>query len=185
MLGSETDLDLALIQAAGEVQPRGSHPLVVQVERSLARIARDRRDRDRRYRDARASGGGQPSSRAASGSSTAGHRPLGSAARPSTTVTHGGGAIYDRHGDDLDAPRWYALTSPKAQAYRTQLEAEGRDDDLASLDRRGGLKLRPSAARQLLATGRMAPPKAGALAGSVVARAAQHLAAQSRVAGRA
>jgi hypothetical protein len=99
-------------------------------------------------------------------------------------VTHGGGAIYDR-GDDLDAPRWYALTSPEGQAYRAQLEADGLHDDLASLDRRGGLKLRPSAARHLLATGRMDLPRAGALADSVVARATQHRAAHSRVAARA
>lgn len=46
----ETTLNLALIQAAGYVQPNDtSYSLDVKVERQLAMIARDRRDRDQRY----------------------------------------------------------------------------------------------------------------------------------------
>jgi hypothetical protein len=181
--GDAVALDLALMQAAAVVQQRGPHGLYVQVARSLAHTAQTRRDQDRRYREARASGG-QWHGRSAPAGAVPGHRPHGRATRASGTLTHGGGAIYDRHGEDLDAPRWYALTSPEGQAYRAHLEAESLDADLAGLDRRGGLKLRPSAARRLLATGRMDPPRAEMLAGDVLARTAQHLAARTRAAGR-
>lgn len=43
-------LRLALIEVRGRIQPHSrSHSVPVQVERSLAAIVRDRRDRDRRY----------------------------------------------------------------------------------------------------------------------------------------
>lgn len=47
--GDEAALDLALIEAAGSLQPSGNAGLKLQVERKLASIARDRLDRDRRY----------------------------------------------------------------------------------------------------------------------------------------
>lgn len=42
-------LDLALIQAAGFVQPHSTRPLEAQVSSQLARSAADKRDRDKRY----------------------------------------------------------------------------------------------------------------------------------------
>jgi len=47
-------LDDALIQASGYVQPHSRKALKTQVESQLARIARERRDRDRRYETAAA-----------------------------------------------------------------------------------------------------------------------------------
>lgn len=48
--GDAKALDLALIEAAGEIQPNSrSHSLKAQVLRALARKVRDRLDRDRRY----------------------------------------------------------------------------------------------------------------------------------------
>lgn len=48
--GNAECLDLALIEARGCVQPNArAHPLAVQVEKQLARIVRDKRDRDARY----------------------------------------------------------------------------------------------------------------------------------------
>ena len=59
--GDAAALDLALIQAAGQVQVHSrAHTLEVQVSRSLARIAADRRDRDRRYREAAARNAATP-----------------------------------------------------------------------------------------------------------------------------
>lgn len=48
--GDETRLNLAIIQAAGEVQPRSRQPLRLQIERSLARIAGQKHDSDQRYK---------------------------------------------------------------------------------------------------------------------------------------
>lgn len=54
--GDVRRLDLALIQARGEIQPRSrAHSLQAQVERCLARLAADRVDRDKRYAKAAAS----------------------------------------------------------------------------------------------------------------------------------
>jgi len=51
--GNGSDLDLALMQAAGEIRPNSrTHPLEAQVSRVLARIVQERRDRDRRYQAA-------------------------------------------------------------------------------------------------------------------------------------
>lgn len=48
--GSQADLDLALIEARGCIQPNSrSHNLQTQVERKLAHMVRDRKDRDKRY----------------------------------------------------------------------------------------------------------------------------------------
>lgn len=47
--GDAEALDLALIEAAGSIQRNSNAGLKVQVERKLANIARDTRDRDRRY----------------------------------------------------------------------------------------------------------------------------------------
>ena len=47
--GSEKDLDLALTQAAQYIQPNGQRPLEVQVSSQLARIVREKRDKDARY----------------------------------------------------------------------------------------------------------------------------------------
>lgn len=48
--GDEDRLELALMQAAGERQPRSRQPLKLQIERSLARIAGQKRDGDQRYK---------------------------------------------------------------------------------------------------------------------------------------
>jgi hypothetical protein len=146
MLPSEADLDLALIEVAGQVQPRGAHSLLVQVERGLARIARDRRDRDRRYQQARASGG-QGSGRSTPGT-VPGHRPRGGETRSvrSMPVDLGGGrrscGEHDRDQPDLDAPRWYALTSPEGQAYR----AHWRPRASTSTSRASTARVGPSSA---------------------------------------
>jgi uncharacterized protein YdaU (DUF1376 family) len=51
--GDAKGLDLALIEASGSIQPNSrSHPLEAQVGRLLARIVRDKRDRDTRYQEA-------------------------------------------------------------------------------------------------------------------------------------
>jgi len=50
--GDEVRLELALIQAAGEVQIRSRNPVKLQVERSLARIAGQKHDGDNRYKSA-------------------------------------------------------------------------------------------------------------------------------------
>jgi hypothetical protein len=47
--GSEKDLSLALMQAAQYVQPNSGRPLDVQVSGQLARIVREKRDKDARY----------------------------------------------------------------------------------------------------------------------------------------
>lgn len=47
--GSEEMLDLALIEAAGSVQPNNLKPLEAQVGRILARKVADKRDKDARY----------------------------------------------------------------------------------------------------------------------------------------
>ena len=47
--GTEERLELALMQAAGWVQPHSSRPLQAQVESQLARAASDKLDRDVRY----------------------------------------------------------------------------------------------------------------------------------------
>lgn len=47
--GDETALNLALIEAAGSIQRGSNAGLKLQVERKLANIARDTRDRDKRY----------------------------------------------------------------------------------------------------------------------------------------
>ena len=52
--GDGQRLDLALIQAAAYVQPNGPRPLAAQVGAQLARSAAEKRDRDKRYRDAAA-----------------------------------------------------------------------------------------------------------------------------------
>ncbi len=53
--GDADRLDLALIEAAGSVQPNSRQLLALQVGRSLSRIVADRKDRDRRYAKAAAS----------------------------------------------------------------------------------------------------------------------------------
>lgn len=50
--GDEERLGLALIQAAGERQRGSRQPLRLQVERTLARIAGQKRDSDQRYKSA-------------------------------------------------------------------------------------------------------------------------------------
>lgn len=50
--GSEDRLRLALIQASAYVQPNSSRPLEAQVSSQLARMARDKRERDARYQSA-------------------------------------------------------------------------------------------------------------------------------------
>lgn len=52
--GDAARLDLALIEAAGSIQPNSRQPLALQVGRSLSRIVADRKDRDRRYAKAAA-----------------------------------------------------------------------------------------------------------------------------------
>jgi hypothetical protein len=53
--GSDAErLDLALIEVAGRVQTASSRPLEAQVSSQLARIAADKRDRDKRYAEAAA-----------------------------------------------------------------------------------------------------------------------------------
>lgn len=47
--GDADRLDLALIQAAGFIQPHSTRPLEAQVSSQLARSAADKRDRDKRY----------------------------------------------------------------------------------------------------------------------------------------
>lgn len=47
--GHEGDLNLALIEAAGSIQPNSKQPVKIQVERLLARKCSDRREKDRRY----------------------------------------------------------------------------------------------------------------------------------------
>lgn len=47
--GSEDDLDLALIRAAGYIQANSSRPIRVQVESQLAKQAQEKRDKDKRY----------------------------------------------------------------------------------------------------------------------------------------
>ena len=58
--GDDKRLDLALIEVAGRVQRHGHRPLEAQVSSQLARIVADKRDRDRRYEQARASNGSKP-----------------------------------------------------------------------------------------------------------------------------
>jgi hypothetical protein len=178
--GDAVALDLALKEAAGAVQPRGAHSLVVQVRRQLARIARQRRDQDRRYREARAASGNSAPPRPSWGAK-AGHRSReaeapAEAARSTYVGRPGGGYIYGRAVEDPDVPRFYALTSPEGQAYRAYCEAEGLDDDLARLSRLGRVKMRPSTARQVLATGHPHARPAGLVAGAVVARTASQAA---------
>jgi len=48
----EIALDLAVKEAAAEIQPNSKKPLKPQIERILARTARQRRDQDRRYAEA-------------------------------------------------------------------------------------------------------------------------------------
>jgi len=50
--GDETALNLALIEAAGSIQRNSNAGLKAQVERKLANIARDTRERDKRYAQA-------------------------------------------------------------------------------------------------------------------------------------
>jgi hypothetical protein len=50
--GDETALNLALIEAAGSIQRNSNSGLKAQVERKLANIARDTRERDKRYASA-------------------------------------------------------------------------------------------------------------------------------------
>jgi len=52
--GDAARLDLALIEAAGSIQPNSRQLLALQVGRSLSRIVADRKDRDRRYAKAAA-----------------------------------------------------------------------------------------------------------------------------------
>jgi hypothetical protein len=179
--GDAVALNLALMEAAGAVQPRGPHSLLVQVRRQLASIARQRRDQDRRYREARAASGSSAPPRPSWGakpghSSREAEAPAG-AARSTYVGVPGGGYIYGRAVEDPDAPRFYALASPEGQAYRAYCEAEGLDDDLARLSQLGRVKMRPSTARQVLATGHPHARPAGLAAGAVVARMASQAAA--------
>lgn len=50
--GDKCRLLLALVEVAGRIQPNSSRPLEAQVGSQLARIAGDKRDRDKRYQDA-------------------------------------------------------------------------------------------------------------------------------------
>lgn len=65
--GDENRLELALIQAAGEVQLRSRNPLKLQVERTLARIAGQKHDGDNRYKAACNRNSTTPSGSAAEG----------------------------------------------------------------------------------------------------------------------
>lgn len=56
--GDEERLELALVQAAGFVQPNSTRPLEAQVSSQLARSAADKRDRDMRYAAAAKASGG-------------------------------------------------------------------------------------------------------------------------------
>lgn len=66
--GDDTALNLALVEAAGTLQRNSPVGLKLQVERKLANIARDTRDRDRRYERA----AGSKAAKGAPGKSTAG-----------------------------------------------------------------------------------------------------------------
>ena len=71
-------LDLALIEVRGQVQPHSrSHSLAAQVESHLARIVRDRAERDRRYREATAAS----ASRRPTASAVPGKRTMADALR--------------------------------------------------------------------------------------------------------
>ena len=179
--GDAVALDLALTEAAGAVQTRGAHSLDIQVRRQLARITRQRRDQDRRYRQARAASGSSAPARPSWGAKPG----TAETARSAYAARPGGGYIYGRFTEDSDDPRWYRLASLEGQVYRAYCEAEGLEADLAKLERQGGLKLRPSAARQLLATGRPgAQPVNGPLR-AVLARAADLQRAQQQEPGHA
>jgi len=58
--GDADRLDLALIEAAGAIQPNSRQLLALQVGRSLSRIVADRKDRDRRYAKAASSKQAEP-----------------------------------------------------------------------------------------------------------------------------
>lgn len=55
--GDEKDLDLALITAANYVQVNSSRPLEAQVSAQLARVVREKREKDKRYAAAAAAKG--------------------------------------------------------------------------------------------------------------------------------
>jgi len=61
--GDAARLDLALIEAAGAIQPNSRQLLALQVGRSLSRIVADRKDRDRRYAKAAAAKQTEPPKR--------------------------------------------------------------------------------------------------------------------------
>lgn len=63
--GDEQALDLAVIQAAGYVQPNSFRPLEAQVSAQLAKTARERRERDQRYERAANSPTAKPTASAA------------------------------------------------------------------------------------------------------------------------
>jgi hypothetical protein len=58
--GDDETLDLALIEAAGSIQRNSNASLKLQVERKLANILRDKKDRDKRYRSAVAANARKP-----------------------------------------------------------------------------------------------------------------------------
>jgi hypothetical protein len=58
--GDSERLDLALIQAAGYVQPNSSRPLQAQVAAQLSKICAEKVDRDQRYNRAARANGKQP-----------------------------------------------------------------------------------------------------------------------------
>lgn len=51
--GQQDDLNLSLLQVAAYVQPNNVHSLEKQVSSQLARIARERRERDKRYQNSK------------------------------------------------------------------------------------------------------------------------------------
>ncbi len=173
--GDVGSLDLALMEAAGCVQPRGAHAPVVQVRRQLARIARDRRDRDRRYHEARAAGGSSASSQPSWGAQP-GHKHRGgegpAGARSAYVARPGGGYIYGRSASEADEPRLYLPSTPEAQAYIARAERDGEPEDAVAQYRRRGLKLRPSEARRILAGGAIGRQPVAGFAGRIVARVA-------------
>jgi hypothetical protein len=170
-------LELALIQAAASVQLRGPHALDVQVARSLARTAQQRRDQDRRYREARAAGGGSSSARPPWGAK-AGHRPTGGEAPPEATQPYvarpGGGYIYGRAAEDPDAPLWYRPSTPEAQAYIARAERDGECEGDIARYRQRGVRLRPSEARRIVTGGAVGSQPFASIAGPILARAAAH-----------
>jgi hypothetical protein len=189
--GDSIALDLALTQTAGAVQPRGAHSLLVQVRRQLARIAQQRRDQDRRYREARATGNGSSVARPSSGT-VPGHKPRGGEVpadgRPSQVQLANGRLTcgeHDREAADPDPVQRYYSGDP---VYAAWCEREALEEDQRALDRsrnRGWVPLRQSQVRQLMGGGPSGSRPAAEPVHAIMARAADLRRAQQREPGHA